>query len=111
MDYDPNSTLVQGCLGVENIHIFQVVTKVGSLVRTKDSQGQADKGPDVYRVIRCPVMMSQVMDLGMAVMAAGNAVIGAGGDDLVIFQLAVIPPGVSESGLEKTAAAAAAVVI
>jgi len=65
----------------------------------------------MYGIVGCSMMMSQVMDLGVTVMAAGDAVICTGCDNLVVFQLAIIPPGISEPGLEEPAAATTAIVV
>jgi len=45
-------------------------------------------------VIRCPVVMAHIMNLGMTVMAAGDAVICAGCDNLIVFEFAVITAGI-----------------
>jgi hypothetical protein len=51
------------------------------------------------------------MYLGMAVMAWGNTVCRARGQDLFSFQATILSTSILITGLEKTAAAAAAVVI
>jgi hypothetical protein len=51
------------------------------------------------------------MNLGMAIVAWRNAVCRAGGLDLIKFKLAVFPSGFLKSGLQETAAAAAAVIV
>jgi hypothetical protein len=51
------------------------------------------------------------MDLGMAVVAPGNAVVCACGFDLFIFDFAVGQAFFLEPGLQESAAAAAAVVV
>ena len=56
-------------------------------------------------------MFAELMNLGMTVMAAGNTVIRTRCLDLVIFQLAVSQALFLEPGLQKSAAAAAAVVV
>lgn len=56
-------------------------------------------------------MFTDVMDLGMTVMTGGDAVIRARGHDLLEFQLAISPSGFGKTGLQKTAAAAAAVIV
>ena len=56
-------------------------------------------------------MMPDIMDLGMAVMATGNAVIGAGGDNLVKFDLAIGSTFLGISRLQETTATAAAVIV
>jgi hypothetical protein len=56
-------------------------------------------------------MLAEFMNLGMAVMAGGNAVIGTGGLDLLVLNAAVFQTLFLETGLQKAAAAAAAEVV
>jgi hypothetical protein len=63
------------------------------------------------RMIDPAVMLFKIVDLGMAVMARCQAVIGSGLHDLIKLSLAVISPGLGKPGLKVTAAAAAAVVV
>jgi hypothetical protein len=51
------------------------------------------------------------VDLGVAVMAAGDAVVGAGSFDLLVFQAAVLQALLFESGLEEAPPAAAAEIV
>ncbi len=55
--------------------------------------------------------ITHVMDLGVAVVAWGDAVFGLGGQNLVGFGFAIGPSCFGEAGLEKTAAAATAEVV
>jgi hypothetical protein len=57
------------------------------------------------------IMVAEFMDLGMAVVATGDTVVCAGGLDLIIFDLPVSQAFILKSGLEKSAAAAAAKVV
>jgi hypothetical protein len=57
------------------------------------------------------VMLTELMNLGMAIVAAGNTVIRAGRLDLFILQPAELEPLFFHAGLEKTAAAAAAIIV
>jgi hypothetical protein len=52
-----------------------------------------------------------IVHLGMTVVAAGDAIVGTGGDDLVEFDLALGPALIGKTGLEKSAAAPATVVL
>lgn len=56
-------------------------------------------------------MLTELVNLGVTIMTSGNAVIGAGCLDLPIFQPAVFQARFFVSGLQKTAATAAAVII
>jgi hypothetical protein len=63
-----------------------------------------------HRVV-APIVLAQFMDLGVAVVAPGNAVVRACGLDLFILDPAVGQALLLEPGLQKPAAAAAAVVV
>ena len=57
------------------------------------------------------VMLTELMNLGMTVVAAGDTVIRTGLLDLLILQPAEFQPLFFHAGLQKTAAAAAAIVV
>jgi hypothetical protein len=57
------------------------------------------------------VMFAELMNLRMTVVAGGNAVISTGGPDLLIFHLPVSQTFLFEARLEKSATAAATVVV
>ena len=57
------------------------------------------------------VMLTELMNLGMAIMAAGNTVIRAGRLYLFILQTAELETLFFHAGLEETAAAAAAIIV
>jgi hypothetical protein len=65
----------------------------------------------MHGIVGAAEVMGDIMNLGMAVVAAGNAVVGTGFNDLVKFYLAVGPPRLGKTGLEKAAAAAATEII
>lgn len=56
-------------------------------------------------------MMADIVHLGMAVVAAGDAVIGTGGHDLVEFDLAVLPTLLGMPGLQEPTATTTAVIV
>jgi hypothetical protein len=96
---------------MKNVYILQIVAQISPLVGSEDAKRQTDKRPDMNCAERAAEMMTDVMHLGMAVVATGNAVIGTGGHDLVEFDLAVFPAGFCITGLQEAAAAAATVVV
>jgi len=63
-----------------------------------------------YAVVAA-IMMAQLMNLRMTVMAGGNAVIRAGGLDLLIFHLPVSQTFLFEARLQKSATATTTVVV
>jgi hypothetical protein len=61
--------------------------------------------------VMAAVVLAELVDLGMAVVAGRDAIVGLGVLDLLVFEPAVLEPGVLVPGLQKTAAAPAAVVV
>jgi len=57
------------------------------------------------------VMLAELVNLSVAVMTAGDAIIRAGFLNLVILQLAELQALLLETGLEETAAAAATIIV
>ena len=57
------------------------------------------------------IVFFQIMDLGVTVMAGSDRVCGAGIDYLFGLEASILATGIGKSGLEKSAAAAATVVI
>ncbi len=57
------------------------------------------------------IVMPNIMDLGVTVMATGNTVIGTGGSNLVKFHLTVSPAFLGISCLQKATATATAIII
>ncbi|MDQ1331583.1 MAG: hypothetical protein QG578_1851 [Thermodesulfobacteriota bacterium] len=98
-------------LRVEYIHLFKIIPKVFPFVRSEHSQRKTNECPKVHNRIMSAVMLTQFMYLRMAVVAAGNTVVGAGSFNLLIFQPSVFEALVLESRLEESAAPAATVII
>ena len=63
-----------------------------------------------HRVV-CAVMLAELMNLGVAVMTAGDTIIRAGFLNLIILLLAELQTLLLETGLEETAAAAATIIV
>ena len=61
--------------------------------------------------ITSPIMLAQFMNLGMAVMATGDTVISACCNNLLVFQTSIGKSLFLEPRLEKSAAAAATVIV
>jgi hypothetical protein len=96
---------------VKNIDFFQIIVKVLPLIRAQDTQGQADERPEVDDAIMTPVMLTQLVDLGMAVVASGNTVVGFGGLNLAVLETTILQPFLLIPGLEVSPPAAATVVV
>ncbi len=96
---------------MEHIDFLQVVSQIFPFVRPQNPQRKADERPEVNHRIITAVMLTELMDLSVAVMTSGNAVVRAGRLDLLIFQFSILQTLFLESGLQKTAAATATVVV
>jgi hypothetical protein len=64
------------------VDFLEVIPQVFALVGPQNPQRQTDQGPQVNHRIIAAVVLAQLVDLGVAVVAAGDAVVGAGGLDL-----------------------------
>ena len=96
---------------MKDINLFQVIAQVFALVGPQNSERQADQGPQMHDAVPGAVMLAQFMDLGMAVVASGDAVIRTGRLNLLIFQPTILQARLLMAGLEEPAAAAAAVIV
>jgi hypothetical protein len=96
---------------VEDQMILEVFSQINPFVRAKYPQGKADERPHMNNGIVAPVMLAKLMNLGMTIMATGNTIIRPGFFNLFVLQPAECQPLFFHPGLQKTATAAAAVVI
>ena len=63
------------------------------------------------RVVRGVMVLGQIMDLCVAVMARGNAIVGMGGQYLIQLEPAILTPRIVIPRLQEATTAAAAVVV
>ncbi len=96
---------------MEDVYFFKFFPQVFSFIGAKNAHRQANKGPEMNHAVVAAVMVAEFMDLGMAVVATGDAVVGAGGLDLIVLNFAISQSFFFKPGLEESAAAAAAKVI
>jgi len=96
---------------MEYIHIFQVITQILSFFRPQDAERKTQKCPKMNGLPRMVIDFGHIMHLGMTIMAGRDAVSCLGRQDLVGLGLAISPPLLLETGLQITAAAAAAEII
>lgn len=94
-----------------HIDLRQILSQISALVLTEYSKRQTDDGPQVNRVVIASVMLLHIMDLGMAVVARSDAIVGPGAIDLLELSLSVMTARFGETGLQKSAAAAATVIV
>lgn len=71
-----NKRLHLGLLGMKYIDFLQVIAQVFPFIRPKNPHGKAENGPQVNRMVFAFVVLGQVMDLRVAVMAGCDAIIG-----------------------------------
>jgi hypothetical protein len=96
---------------MKNIDFLEIVAQVFPFIGTEDAQGKADQGPEVHHRVVAAVVFAQFVNLGVTVVAACDAVVGAGGLDLIIFEFAILEAFFLETRLEESAPAAAAVIV
>ena len=85
--------------------------QVFSFVGSQYSQRQADERPHMHDAVIAFVVFAEFVNLCMAVVASGDAVIRTGCLDLIVFESAEFQAVFLESGLQKPAAAAAAIIV
>jgi hypothetical protein len=96
---------------MKDVDLLEVVSQVLPFVGAQNPQRETDQGPQVDHGIAAAIMFTELVDLGVAVMAAGDAVVGTGGLDLLVLQAAVLQALLFESGLEEATPAAAAEIV
>ena len=96
---------------MEDQNILEVLSQIHPFVRAQYPQRKADQRPHMHDGIIAAVMLTELMNLGMAIMAAGDTVIRTGRLYLVVLELAEFQTLFFHAGLEETAAAAAAIIV
>ncbi len=96
---------------MEHIDLFQVIAEVFSFIGTQDAHCQTHDGPNMHHLVAGAVMFAEFVNLGVAVMASGDTIAGLGVLNLAILEATVLQALILETGLEKTAAAAAAIIV
>ena len=90
---------------------LEILTQIFPFVGSENTQRQADQGPQVYNGIVAAIMLTELMNLGMAIMAAGDTIVRAGFLYLFVLQPAEFQTLFFHAGLEETATAAAAIIV
>jgi hypothetical protein len=103
--------MLHGRFRVKDVDFLEVITQVFAFIGAQYAKGEADQGPQVNHRVAAAVMLAEFVDLRVAVVAAGDAVIGTRRFDLLIFEFAVLEALFFETGLEKSAATAATEVV
>ncbi len=96
---------------MEYIHVFQVLTQIGPFLGSQNTERKTQKGPEMNRLPCMVIYFCHIMHLGMAVMTGGDTVSGFSRKDLIGLGLAISAPLLLESGLQVSAAAAAAKIV
>jgi len=102
---------LHGRFRVKDQNILEIVAQIFPFVGSEDAQRKTYQGPQVHNGVSATIMFTQFVNLGMAVVATRDTVVRPSGFDLIVFQFAVGQALFLEAGLEKTAAAAAAIVV
>ena len=84
---------------------------MGAFIFTQDPHGEADEGPQVNCVILSAKMVSQIMNLRVAIVTRGNDIVSACGVNLIKFYLTILSAFVFSARLQKPTPASTAVVI
>ncbi len=96
---------------MKNPYVLEPVIQVFAFVRSENTKGKSEKSPEMNNRVITAVVVTQFMNLCMAVMTTGNYVISACGFDLLVFHPSVFEAFFLESRLEETTAAAAAIIV
>jgi hypothetical protein len=96
---------------MKHIDFLEIITQVLPFVGAEHTHGKTDEGPHMYHGVPSTVMLTEFVDLGMAIMTAGDAVVRSRRLDLLVFQSPELEALLFETGLQKTAATPAAVVV
>jgi hypothetical protein len=70
---------------MENQNVLEIISQIFPFVGSQDSHGEAEEGPNMNHLISGTVMLTEFMNLGVTIMAAGHAVTRAGGLYLVVL--------------------------
>jgi hypothetical protein len=96
---------------MKDIDSFEIVSQILAFVGAQNPQGEADQRPQMHHRIVAAVVLTEFVDLGVTIVATGNAVIGTSGLDLLIFQATILQALFLESGLQEPTAAPAAEIV
>ena len=96
---------------MKNQNILEVIAQVNPFIRPQNPQRKADERPHVNDGIVAAVMLTELMNLGMTVVATRDTVIRTSLLDLLILQPAEFQPLFLKAGLQKAATAAATIII
>jgi len=92
-------------------HLLEIIAQIFAFIRSEYSQGEADECPHVNDGVIAPVMLTQLMDLGVTVVTAGDTIICTRGFNLLIFYFSELQTFFLKTGLEKATATTAAIIV
>ena len=96
---------------MKNQYILEIISQIFAFVRSEYSQGKTDECPHVNDGVIAPEVLTQLMDLGVTIVTAGDTIIRTGGFNLLIFYFSELHSLFFEAGLEKATAATAAIIV
>ena len=96
---------------MKHIHFFQILSQIFPFIRAQNTERKTNQGPQMDGVPFVIVNLTEIMHLGVTVVARGDAVIRLGIQNLLRFKFTVFAPLFGKTGLQKTTPAAAAVIV
>ena len=66
-------------------NIFKIGSQIFPFIFAEYPQGQTDNGPQMNDAIAAAIVLTELMNLGVTVVTAGDAIVGTGGLDLFIL--------------------------
>ena len=84
-------------IAFRQIHLLEILSQVNPFALSKDAKGKSQDRPCMEGMVSAAKMLTQLMDLGMAVVTPRNAVGGFGGLDLVVLGTSIHQPLLLES--------------
>ena len=104
-------TQLHGRLRMKDVHFLEVVSQILPFVGTEHPHRQAENGPQVHHLVSGPVVLTELVNLGVTVMATCDTVSSSRPLYLLILQLSEFKTLLLETGLQKAAATAATIIV
>jgi hypothetical protein len=96
---------------MKDVDFLEIIKQVFPFIGTEHAQGKADQRPQMYHAVVGAIMLAQLMDLSVAIVAGSNTIIRPGGLDLIVFKLPVLQTLFFKSGLQETASPTATEIV
>jgi hypothetical protein len=96
---------------MKHIDVLQIVTQILPFVGAEDPQGEANQRPQVHHWVAASEVLTEFVNLSVTIVATGDAVVRSRCLDLLVLELSEFETLFLITRLEKTAAAATAIII